>query len=98
LSEPGEDPEQTAYREFKEETGIDLKALGLQIVPFATYSMPHKHVKVFLCEDDNELTVGITPVCHSLVRPGYPEIDKFAWVTAEKAQQMVFKTQKSLFV
>lgn len=97
LSEEGETHEQTAYREFKEETGIDLKALGLKLESHSSYKMKDKMVVVFMCVDLRGLTSTITPKCNSFVRPGYPEIDDFKWVNRKEAYKIVFKSQKHLF-
>ncbi len=90
--------EAAAYREFKEETGIDLKAIGLPITELSSYVLKDKRVMVFLCEDSYGLTAKMIPICESMVRPNYPEIDRFQWVTKEEAHSMVFNSQKFLFV
>ena len=97
VRDEGETEETAAYREFKEETGIDLKALGLPITRLSSYKMRDKMVVVFLCKDDNELTAQLVPKCSSMVRPDYPEIDYFKWVTKEVAHGMVFNSQQHLF-
>lgn len=101
--EPGETDVATAYREFKEETNIDLKALGLGIKQFTAYKMKHKDVVVFFCNDEDGVTTKIQPVCKSLVEPtdfspgGFPEIDDFRWVTRSEAERLVFPSQKFMF-
>jgi predicted NUDIX family NTP pyrophosphohydrolase len=98
LKDADETNEAAAYREFKEETGIDLKALGLKLKPFASYQLKTKKVVVFLCEDENAITLNIKPKCHSMVEPGgFPEIDDFLWMTKEEAYNKVFQSQKFLF-
>ena len=95
--EPGEGDKSAAYREFKEETNIDLRALGLDIEPYKTYASKYKQIVVFICNDENEITANIRPVCNSFVYDGYPEIDNFKWVTAEDARRMVFYSHRILF-
>jgi 8-oxo-dGTP pyrophosphatase MutT (NUDIX family) len=97
VRDAGETEEAAALREFREETGIDLTALGLTIEPLSSYTMKDKRVIVFLCEDRAGLTVNQKLVCESMVRPNYPEIDKFQWFTKEDAHKMVFNSQKYLF-
>src|ERR1035438_4997416 len=55
--EVGETEEATAFREFLEEAGIDLRQLGLTISPLTTYQTKSKRVHVFLCEDKDGLTI-----------------------------------------
>jgi len=98
MQEEGETFAETAFREFKEETGIDLKALGLHRGSFVEYTLKTKKVRVYFVEDEYGVTVNIKPKCHSMVEPGgFPEIDDFAWMTKEEALEKVFPSQKFLF-
>lgn len=105
MKESSESEQDTAYRECKEETGIDLKALGLSLkeMPEYQYNIKDKTTKVFLCEDDNELTANIKLSCSSMVSDRkdpkivFPEVDRFAWVSKEQAKTMVFKSQEHIF-
>jgi predicted NUDIX family NTP pyrophosphohydrolase len=97
LQNEGEDYKTTAYREFKEETGIDLQSLGLEIEPYKTYPSKNKEVIVFLCDDKNGITTNLRPVCNSFVTDNYPEIDDFLWVSASQARSMVYPSHRILF-
>lgn len=90
-----ETPEETAYREFLEETGIDLLSLGLTIAPYKQYKTKSKCVHVFSCNDVEGKTKELVPVCKSII-PGTkrPEVDSFMWVTREDALQMMIPSQR----
>lgn len=97
-ADAGESHEDAAYREFKEETSIDLKKLGVSISFLSSYEMKDKTVKVYSAECDAKLLEGITPICESLVLPhGFPEIDDYKFATVEEARALVYKSQKHLF-
>jgi 8-oxo-dGTP pyrophosphatase MutT (NUDIX family) len=97
LVEPGESYEDAAYREFEEETSINLKKLGLPINYLSDYQMKGKVVKVYMCIDTEGITRNLPLKCNSLVRDDYPEIDDFKWATEAEAENMVTKSQKHLF-
>lgn len=98
MQDGDESQKATAYREFLEETGINLSALGLTLTPLASYKQKTKNVVLFFCDDEDGVTVNIKPKCHSMVIPGnFPEIDGFAWMTKEEAYTKVFPSQKFLF-
>jgi 8-oxo-dGTP pyrophosphatase MutT (NUDIX family) len=97
LLETNELPEEAAYREFKEETGIDLYGLGLKIAYHSSYYLKDKRVMVYLCDDETGKTLSLTPKCNSLVDGDFPEIDDFRWVTKEEALKLVYRSQKELW-
>ena len=94
----GETQEQTALREFREETSIDLQALGLDIAHFTEYCTKSKRNTIFICRDPDGRTLGISPKCTTMVPvAGYPEIDAFHWATPSEARKMVFPSQQVIF-
>lgn len=97
MQEEGETNKETAYREFKEETSIDLAALGLKLEPFDTYALKDKQVVIFLCVDADGVTGWKTPKCNSYVRDNFPEIDEFKWVDLDEGYTLVCNSQKHLF-
>ena len=92
-----------AFREFNEESGLDLLAKTYIVYlprPFYKYSVKSakKTVFVFWVLDPNDQLYDYKFHCPSLV-PGTnkPEIDRYYWATADEAIEMVTESQKDLF-
>jgi len=92
--DPGERPIETALRECREETGLDLEShrLLIQDLGVATYSLRrNKQLHLFRLD----LTAPVTlSDCKSVARQGplgerLPEMDGFAWVAEEKVVHYV---------
>ena len=81
----GEEPLQTAIREFKEETGIphiDLK-WGLDFKETEIYSKSKVAAYFIGCVTQQEITLPIN------LQLGRPEHDEYLWVTALKAKELL---------
>lgn len=104
----GETLLQTAIRELKEETGLDILSyynLNHLIYPSNTYIASNRKVSVFFFDDYLGLLLKQPLVCNSIIQGhhisrynGRPEMDGFDWVPAEEALNMVFPSQKHLFL
>lgn len=102
VMEDGESELETAYRESKEETGLnlmevegDLSLLGR----FKYYGRP-KELVAFLLEAEIDLTrepLQCLSFIDSGPLKGKPEHDKFAWVSLEEAILMTHKTVSKIF-
>ena len=93
---------QTAFREFKEESNLDLILTPGVICtprPFYKYTVSSKkQVYVFWAVDPYGYTTQHNFSCPSLVpNTDKPEIDKYKWVTADEAVDLVVESQKGLF-
>lgn len=99
--EVNEKPVETALREFKEESGIDLTPYTNQLVFLGTelYKFKHKQIHAYLLKTDTEFP---EPKCESIVtdrgEPFFPELDAFKWVTYDEALSLVFDSQKQLLM
>jgi 8-oxo-dGTP pyrophosphatase MutT (NUDIX family) len=98
--DPGETFRETAIREYKEETGLDVTALcDLEKAPWMIFPVgKHKIVHVFRAYDHSGAASRFNFHCDSMIEgTKIPEIDKFYWATAEEALDMVTASQKCLF-
>lgn len=86
VKEEGETDIETAIRELKEETGMDLASVkedcGLK--PFMEYSSKRKQFVVFrVVILDSEFRKTLN--CSTFLDNGKPEVDAFAWVDKQSA-------------
>ena len=92
----GETELETAYRELKEETNINLLNYVGRIIPLGTCKYSHR--KKVLCgfafEYDGLITDKLK--CNMLVKDKFPEVDKFKWVSFKKAFTLIHYTQQEL--
>jgi len=94
---------QAAFREFKEESSIDLeKQPGILYIPrpFFQYKVKSnkKTVYVYWVIDTLGHCRNMTLSCPSLIpNTNIPEIDAYKWVTAAEAIDLVTESQKELF-
>ncbi len=92
----------TALREFKEESGLDLRSVNATIhkqfyTSFRVKST-NKTVYVFRAFDYSGALMYYPFKCESFLSDGVtPEIDAFKWVTAQEALAIVAKSQQALF-
>lgn len=91
-----------AFREFQEESGIDLHQYPIHYIarPFYKYSVKSakKTVYVFWVIDPYAKLAEIKFNCPSLVQgTGKPEIDRYYWATPDEAINMATESQKELF-
>jgi 8-oxo-dGTP pyrophosphatase MutT (NUDIX family) len=100
--EDGETSIDAAYRETKEECGIDLKKLPYVDVwkHFShMYSLRNKDVIVFFTDDKSGMLQDEILSCESFVDgdKDYPEIDAYKWVSYKEAKIMITRSQQELF-
>ena len=106
--EDGETELEAAIRELKEETNIsilDYFSFRKESKWFNKYSNSKREVFVFLVEDSAGVLRDVELKCNSIVinHPisrynGILEMDQFMWVTKEEAINMVFESQRHLFL
>ncbi len=98
LMDEGETYEQTAIREFKEESNIDLDINDLTILEQVKYPNKAKILQPFYVKSNLDKSEFGEPVCYSMVsaregRPEFPEICEFRWVKLVEALELLHKTQ-----
>ena len=91
--EPDERPRHTAYREVTEETGIDLKALGLKLSPQLTKNQyiirpqwRHRYPPNTLCNIEYVFAAQIPADIPIILT----EHLAYRWVSVEEASQIVW--------
>ncbi len=98
MKEIGETDKETAYRETKEETGLDLTKIDGDITKIDTYKYAGKNEKItiFLFKCNKDITKKKLE-CKSLIKYGEhkrkPEIDFFQWVSKKEAIDKLNDTQ-----
>jgi 8-oxo-dGTP pyrophosphatase MutT (NUDIX family) len=101
-----EGPRPAALREFYEETNLDLSTIDSIVImgePFFNYPVKlskkrKKIVYVYRAFDPLGITENFPFKCVSYVEhTNIPELDKFCWVTAEEACDIVTASQIPLF-
>lgn len=90
---------EAAYRETREETGLDLQKLTFVDVwkHFShMYSLRNKDVVVFFADDKTGMLIDEQLFCEC--GPGeLPEIDGYKWVSYKEAKILVTRSQQELF-
>jgi 8-oxo-dGTP pyrophosphatase MutT (NUDIX family) len=100
--EKNESELEAAYRETKEETGLDLVSTegDLSILGRFKYYGKPKELVAFLLESETDLT-KYPLQCLSFIDSGplkgKPEHDRFAWVPLDQAILMTHKTVSKVF-
>jgi len=90
-AKPGETELESALRETKEETGIDLEKQKGKISKLGTFAYPNgkKQITIFLFEGEDSLRFKKAS-CQSLItrgkNKGKPEIDLCTWVSLKEAK------------
>ena len=85
-----------AVRELYEETGIRLERIHIKTVhtlESKKYQKQNKILESFLVVTDTDLSTHPF-VCSSKTEKGFPEVDKWKWVTLSEAIKMVHETQQ----
>jgi 8-oxo-dGTP pyrophosphatase MutT (NUDIX family) len=99
IVDEGENKYEAAIREMFEETGIDLKTLGIlpNEIPMGTITYKscgyNKTVTIFLVNDIDGVIQSQVPVCNSLIdHSDRPEMDGFEWVLKDQAINLCFRS------
>lgn len=100
-TEGDEDLIDTAIRELKEESGIDINIdhklnRNISSNPIYTYSLRHKDVYVFLLNDSEGALVDFQFKCSSFWKDNCPEISEYKWFTLEEMKNNIFPSQRGL--
>jgi len=100
--EEGEDLINTAIRELKEESGIDINSdmrLNKNISSNYVYSynLHHKDVYLFILEDVEGALDSYPFSCSSIWGDtGNPEISNYQWFTVDEMDNYIFPSQRGL--
>ena len=102
--EDGESLIDTAIRELREESGIDVSAddrlnKHISSTPIFTYHMSQKDVIVFLLVDSEGVLDSFEFSCSSFFQidgKDYPEIDAYKKFTLDELEKVVFSSQLGL--
>lgn len=92
----GESELETAYRELKEETSINLLKYVGRTIPLGlcNYKGRKKRLCGFAFEYDGKIKDKLK--CETYVNGKFPEVDKFKWVSFKKAFELLHYTQQEL--
>jgi len=100
--EEGESWIETAIRELKEESGIDINSSvvlqkSISTVPVHSYSMRKKDVYLYLLKDDEGILDDFDFCCDSRVEgDGPPEILAYKWVDIDELNDYLFFSQHKI--
>lgn len=91
----------TAIRELKEETGIDISTdhrlnRNISTNPIFNYSLSHKDVFIYMLHDVEGALNDFKFFCSSFWTTDRPEISEYKWVTLEEMKNMIFPSQRGL--
>jgi len=91
----------TAIRELKEETGIDVindhrLNKNISTNPIYEYSLRHKDVYLFILDDVEGVLDTFPFSCSSFWSDGKPEIMAYKWCTIEEMKEHIFYSQRGL--
>ncbi len=90
----------TAFREFEEETSIDLWNIRLTIEKIGSFVYPHKKKTLIAYQVNIQKTIPIEKIhCTSMVHPKVygkevPEMDMFKWVSKDEAMVLLHPVQR----
>jgi predicted NUDIX family NTP pyrophosphohydrolase len=96
LIENHESPINCAFRELKEETGIDptgISIIATEVLESSKYPKQNKILSPYLLITNSDLFAHEYN-CRSLVDNTYPEIDGWKWISLERAEQYLPSLQK----
>lgn len=99
-AEEGETLIETAIRELREESGIDIIIddrlnSNTSSSPFYTFGVNDKTVYTYLLHDVEEVLKDFKCKCDSFW-DGNPEISEYRWFNLDEASKMVYPSQKGL--
>lgn len=91
----------TAIRELKEETGIDVISdnrlnQNISTNPIYHYSMRHKDVYLYLLSDHSGALDNFEPNCSSYTESGRPEISEYKRFTIDELESNIFPSQRGI--
>ena len=102
LVEPGEDELAAAWREFQEETGLDVSAFGAPL-ELGTFVQPSgKRVRVWAVEGDCDPAQLRSNLCAIEWPPRsgrmrqFPEVDRGGWFDAAAARRKILAGQQAV--
>lgn len=99
--ENGENYIDTAIRELKEESGIDVILdhrlnKNISTNPIYQYSLRHKDVFVFMLHDNEGVLKDFNFSCSSFYAENKLEIVDYKWVTLKEMRDCIFPSQRGL--
>lgn len=91
----------TAIRELKEETGIDIIAdhrlnKNISTNPIFSYSLRHKDVYLFMLNDSEGALTDFAFSCSSCWQGDKPEISDYKWLDLKDMRSLIFPSQRGL--
>jgi len=91
----------TAIRELKEESGIDISAdhrlnKNISTNTIYSYNLRHKDVFLFMLTDKEGVLNNFEFSCSSCWKDDRPEISDYKWVTLEEMYDHIFPSQRGL--
>lgn len=91
----------TAIRELKEESGIDISTdhrlnRNISTNPVFTYSLRHKDVYLYMLYDTEGALNDFNFTCSSFWSENRPEISGYRWFTLEEMRNNIFPSQRGL--
>ena len=100
-TEANENLMDTAIRELKEETGIDIANdhrlnRNISTNPIFSYSLRHKDVFIYMLTDIEGVLDSFQFTCSSFWAENRPEISDYKWFTLEEMRQNIFPSQRGL--
>ncbi len=89
---------ETAIRELKEETGIDIVAddrlsANTSTSVFYSFGIKNKIVYLYLLHDKDGALNDFVPVCNSYWKDNCPEIIEYKWFDIDEIENYVFPSQ-----
>ncbi|HET6224898.1 MAG TPA: NUDIX hydrolase [Bacteroidia bacterium] len=96
LPDEGEEVYAAAVRELYEETGIEIKqlhVLATHNLEAKKYQKQNKILESFLVVTNSDLSKHPL-ACHSLTEMGYPEVDKWKWISLDEAESLLHEAQQ----
>lgn len=96
IDDTDEDLFETATRELKEETGLELKKMNVlktYPLPPIKYQNKNKVLESFLVTTDFNLK-NFPFTCYSYVDKSFPEVNKWKWISLDMTQNYIHESQQ----